>query len=184
MLATGVRLELPALDGLADLWGTRAAMCPFCHGWEVRDQPLLAIASSTDLTAHLEAILAGWSADVHAVVPAPGDRLEPLAGSATGVVLQRAGGERREAAFAFVAGTPRPTLGHLLPPGTATVEPFGLPATDRWGTIDEAAGLFAAGMAVDPMANVTMAAASGMRAAVAANAWLARRAGHAVHVPA
>lgn len=35
VLATGVRDELPAIDGLADLWGRGVAHCPFCHGHEL-----------------------------------------------------------------------------------------------------------------------------------------------------
>lgn len=34
VLATGVRDELPELPGLSDIWGDRAAHCPFCHGHE------------------------------------------------------------------------------------------------------------------------------------------------------
>ena len=34
VLATGMRDELPDVDGLAALWGDLAAACPFCHGHE------------------------------------------------------------------------------------------------------------------------------------------------------
>lgn len=34
MLATGMRDDLPALPGLAELWGVRAFNCPFCDGHE------------------------------------------------------------------------------------------------------------------------------------------------------
>jgi len=34
VLATGVRDELPAIDGLSELWGDLAAQCPFCHAHE------------------------------------------------------------------------------------------------------------------------------------------------------
>lgn len=34
LLATGVRDELPDLPGLAALWGSVVAHCPFCHGHE------------------------------------------------------------------------------------------------------------------------------------------------------
>ena len=33
-VATGVRDELPAIDGLSELWGDLAAQCPFCHAHE------------------------------------------------------------------------------------------------------------------------------------------------------
>jgi thioredoxin reductase len=34
ILATGVRDELPDVPGMAELWGTVVAHCPFCHGHE------------------------------------------------------------------------------------------------------------------------------------------------------
>ena len=37
LIATGLRDELPDIDGLATRWGTDVLHCPYCHGWEVRD---------------------------------------------------------------------------------------------------------------------------------------------------
>ncbi|MEJ7660131.1 MAG: hypothetical protein WKG07_11175 [Hymenobacter sp.] len=31
---------LPPLPGFRELWGTGVLHCPYCHGYEVRDQPL------------------------------------------------------------------------------------------------------------------------------------------------
>lgn len=45
VLATGLRDELPAKEGLADLWGTVAAQCPFCHGHEFRDGHLVVLGA-------------------------------------------------------------------------------------------------------------------------------------------
>ena len=36
VLATGVAEELPAVPGLASLWGRGVYQCPYCHGWESR----------------------------------------------------------------------------------------------------------------------------------------------------
>ncbi|WP_426058372.1 NAD(P)/FAD-dependent oxidoreductase [Hymenobacter sp. B1770] len=36
ILATGVVDELPAVPGLAELWGRGVYHCPYCHGWEAR----------------------------------------------------------------------------------------------------------------------------------------------------
>jgi thioredoxin reductase len=36
ILATGVIDELPAVPGLAELWGRGIYHCPYCHGWENR----------------------------------------------------------------------------------------------------------------------------------------------------
>lgn len=38
LMATGLRDELPEIPGLAARWGIDVLHCPYCHGWEVRDQ--------------------------------------------------------------------------------------------------------------------------------------------------
>ena len=40
LLATGVSDILPSLPGFRELWGRGVLHCPYCYGWEVRDQPL------------------------------------------------------------------------------------------------------------------------------------------------
>ena len=40
LVTTGLTDELPDLPGLARGWGRNVLHCPYCHGWEVRDQPL------------------------------------------------------------------------------------------------------------------------------------------------
>jgi thioredoxin reductase len=40
LLATGVIDELPQINGLQDFYGTSVFHCPYCDGWEMRDQPL------------------------------------------------------------------------------------------------------------------------------------------------
>lgn len=44
--ATGHRDELPKIPGLTEHWGTSVFHCPFCHGYEVRDQAITAIVTS------------------------------------------------------------------------------------------------------------------------------------------
>ena len=46
VVATGARDELPDIPGLAEHWGTGVVLCPYCHGWEVRDQRLGVLATS------------------------------------------------------------------------------------------------------------------------------------------
>lgn len=45
LLATGIHDELPEIPGLAAHWGRDLVHCPFCHGWEVRDQAVGVIAT-------------------------------------------------------------------------------------------------------------------------------------------
>lgn len=40
LLATGVVDTLPEITGLAEFYGTSVFHCPYCDGWEMRDQPL------------------------------------------------------------------------------------------------------------------------------------------------
>ena len=63
LLATGMLYCPPQLPGLAELWGTSVFQCPFCHGWEVRDKKLAALASG-DEALHAALMLRGWSDDV------------------------------------------------------------------------------------------------------------------------
>ncbi|HEY4460823.1 MAG TPA: NAD(P)/FAD-dependent oxidoreductase [Pseudonocardiaceae bacterium] len=44
LVATGLRDVLPDVPGLAEHWGHGVVHCPYCHGWEVRDEPIGIIA--------------------------------------------------------------------------------------------------------------------------------------------
>jgi thioredoxin reductase len=46
VLATGLVDELPAVPGVAEAWGRSVLHCPFCHGWEVRDQRIAVLGSN------------------------------------------------------------------------------------------------------------------------------------------
>ncbi|GAP99907.1 NAD(P)/FAD-dependent oxidoreductase [Leptolyngbya sp. NIES-2104] len=63
LLATGITDQLPAIAGFAELWGTCVFHCPYCHGWEVRDQPL-AIYGKGEASFEMVQHLTGWSRDL------------------------------------------------------------------------------------------------------------------------
>jgi thioredoxin reductase len=69
LLAGGMRYDVPDTPGLADLWGTAAFACPYCHGWELRDRRI-GILGATG-AAHRVALLRSWSDDL--VVLADGE---------------------------------------------------------------------------------------------------------------
>ncbi len=71
LLATGMAYRYPDLPGIAERWGGRVFHCPFCHGWEVRDQPL-AVLDSDGQGGHRATLLRGWSDDVTVVAASPG----------------------------------------------------------------------------------------------------------------
>jgi thioredoxin reductase len=72
VLATGMDYRHPALPGLTELWGRSVFHCPFCHGWEVRDEPLAVLASG-DLAVQKALLLRGWSDDVVLLTDGPSD---------------------------------------------------------------------------------------------------------------
>ena len=59
ILASGVADRLPELDGLEERWGVSVLHCAYCHGWEVRDQPLGVLAISAG-TANMAALIPDW----------------------------------------------------------------------------------------------------------------------------
>lgn len=45
LVATGLTDVLPEVPGLAEHWGHSVVHCPYCHGWEVRDEPIGILAT-------------------------------------------------------------------------------------------------------------------------------------------
>jgi thioredoxin reductase len=70
LLATGVGDVLPAVDGLAQSWGSGVYGCAYCHGWEARDRPLAVFGGEPDALISVAYHLRNLSADVLAIVPA------------------------------------------------------------------------------------------------------------------
>ncbi|WP_333774959.1 NAD(P)/FAD-dependent oxidoreductase [Streptomyces sp. IBSBF 3136] len=52
LVATGLRDELPGIPGLAEHWGHGVVHCPYCHGWEVRDEPIGILATGPASVHH------------------------------------------------------------------------------------------------------------------------------------
>ncbi|MER6530189.1 NAD(P)/FAD-dependent oxidoreductase [Streptomyces sp. NPDC001508] len=46
LVATGLRDVLPEVPGPAEHWGHSVVHCPYCHGWEVRDESIGILATS------------------------------------------------------------------------------------------------------------------------------------------
>ena len=45
LVATGLVDELPDVPGVRERWGRDVLHCPYCHGWEVRDQAVGVLAT-------------------------------------------------------------------------------------------------------------------------------------------
>jgi thioredoxin reductase len=192
LVATGLVDEYPDIRGLSDRWGRDVVHCPFCFGWELRDQPLAVLASGPQAAA--QALMwRQWSQDVALFLhTAPGptpEQAEQLAargisiveGEVTGVevtggclsgVRLRSG--QVIARRAVVVG-PQFEARHALPDslGVPVAEhPLGIGhqvAADATGRT-AVGGLWVAGNTADVTAGVMQAAASGVTAAVAINA--------------
>ena len=63
LVATGLRDELPEVPGVRERWGRDLLHCPYCHGWEVRDQPLGVLGGTLDAVQHA-LLVRQWSPDV------------------------------------------------------------------------------------------------------------------------
>jgi thioredoxin reductase len=63
LVTTGLVDELPDVPGLAERWGRDVLHCPYCHGWEVRDQPL-GVLGTGPMSLHQALLFRQWSEDV------------------------------------------------------------------------------------------------------------------------
>ncbi|WP_097266007.1 NAD(P)/FAD-dependent oxidoreductase [Streptomyces sp. TLI_55] len=52
LVATGLTDVLPQVPGLAEHWGHSVVHCPYCHGWEVRDEPIGILATGPASIEH------------------------------------------------------------------------------------------------------------------------------------
>ncbi|MDD0858063.1 NAD(P)/FAD-dependent oxidoreductase [Arthrobacter alpinus] len=69
LVATGLRDVLPSIPGLADRWARDVLHCPYCHGYEVRDQELGVLGGSPETVRYAQ-IVRQWAKDVVLFVPA------------------------------------------------------------------------------------------------------------------
>jgi thioredoxin reductase len=63
LVATGVCDNLPQIDGFEEMYGRSVFHCPYCDGWEARDQPL-AIYGQGARGVGLSLELTAWSRDL------------------------------------------------------------------------------------------------------------------------
>ena len=63
VLASGAVDTLPQIEGLAERWGRDVIHCPYCHGYEVRDQRLAVLATGP-MWLHQAKLIRQWTDDV------------------------------------------------------------------------------------------------------------------------
>jgi len=71
LVATGVCDNLPEIDGIQELYGRSVFHCPYCDGWELRDQPI-AIYGKDQRGVGLSLELTAWSRDLVLCTDGPG----------------------------------------------------------------------------------------------------------------
>jgi thioredoxin reductase len=194
LVATGVRDELPAIPGLAEHWGSGVVHCPYCHGWEVRDEPIGILASSP-MSAHQAWLFRQLSDDIvyfargtaldartRARMSARGIRVvdedvtEIIGEGPTGITgVRLAGGEVVPRRVLAVATTMTPRLDGLEGLGLRAEEIPGMGARVPSGAAgaSDVPGVWVAGNLADPSAQVGAAAAAGALAGAHINADLA-----------
>lgn len=59
LLAVGVADELPAIEGLAERWGTGVFHCPYCHGYELNKGRIGVIATGP-MSVHHAQLIPEW----------------------------------------------------------------------------------------------------------------------------
>jgi thioredoxin reductase len=189
LLATGMDYRYPALPGIEERWGRSVFHCPFCHGWEHRDEPLGVLDRGAS-GVHRACLLRNWSDEI--TLFSNGDaELEPDEAeqlSAAGVTVDERpvtglrGAADTLAAVTFADGDERPCGGLLVPatlqqrsalaqqlgaalsePGPLAVDAVAVNATFATSV----PGLFAAGDAAGVLPSVANAIASGHTAAAA-----------------
>lgn len=187
LLATGVTDVLPAIPGFRELWGRGVYHCPYCHGWEIRDQPL-ALYGRGAPGFHLAVLLHHWSpkpvlctdgpAELDAaqlatlaqlgirVLETPVAALEPA--PAGGLVVAFADDSRLAVAamFARVPQQQRTDLAAQL--GCAFTDDGIYVKTDGLG-LTSVPGVYAAGDLTSPFQQVVAASAAGTAAAAMLN---------------
>jgi thioredoxin reductase len=192
LVATGLVDELPDVPGVRERWGRDVLHCPYCHGWEVRDQPIGVLASGPR-AAHQALLFRQWSVDVTLFLhtaPRPTDEeAEGLAARGIAVVegevaslevvgdrlagVRMGGGE--VVARRAVAVMPRFVARAKMLAGLGletTVHPLGVGEhveADATG-LTTVPGVWVAGNVADLMAQVVGAAEAGVRAGAAINA--------------
>ena len=110
LLATGMLDEVPDIPGFAEVWGISAHTCPYCDGFEHRDERLAILAAGAR-GEHLAILLRQWSDDVVLLSNGPhsldADQLARVQALAIPIIETPAPGSTATTAAASVASASR-----------------------------------------------------------------------------
>jgi thioredoxin reductase len=201
IVATGLVDELPEIPGVAERWGRDVLHCPYCHGWEVRGEPLSVIATAP-AAWHQALLLRQWSEEVTlllndafeptdeqadllaargvTVVPGPVESLRVTDDALSGILL--AGGSTVPCRAAFLGPRLRARSAVLSGIGVEmSAHPEGQFEHVQSQEAGKTAvpGIWVAGNVTDITAMVVTAMADGSRTAMAVNTDLMLEEAHA-----
>ncbi|MEV0236458.1 NAD(P)/FAD-dependent oxidoreductase [Nonomuraea sp. NPDC050786] len=194
LVATGLTDVLPEVPGLAEHWGHSVVHCPFCHGWEVRDEPIGVLATGPasighallfrQLTEDLTYFTHGTDLDEDSRARFAARGIRVIDTPVTEVVNDT-GGALAGVRLADGQVVARRVLavGPRMQARTQGLEGLGLPVQDLPNMargfasgaagITEVPGVWVAGNATDPVAQVGASAAAGALAGAEINKVLA-----------
>jgi thioredoxin reductase (NADPH) len=195
LVTTGLIDELPKVTGLEERFGRDVLHCPYCHGWEVRDQALGILAGSP-VAVHQALMFRQWSDDITLFLngrPEPSaEESEQLAARGIAVVPGEVEAvvvdDDRVTGLRLRSGEVIPRQAIVVGPRFAAraevLSSLGLAvseqemggqvigtyvAADAFGATS-VPGVWVAGNVADPRAQVISAAAAGVNVAAAINA--------------
>ena len=163
VVATGADYEVPDVPGFRDNWGGAVFHCPFCHGWEVRDRPLVVYGDGPG-AEHQAALALGWSADVTRV--ATDEFAELLVEDGAVRAVRRRDGSEVPCEGILVQAPPRPRSDLAARLG-AQLSDDGFVVADAIGRTS-VPGVYAAGDVAQVPQQVAIALGSGHLAGVSA----------------
>jgi thioredoxin reductase (NADPH) len=196
LVATGLRDELPDLPGITERWGRDVLHCPYCHGWEVRDQAI-GILATGPMAVHQALLFRQLSDDVvlfrHTAPEFPVEDADQLVALGIRAVDGEVAGievaDDRLTGVRLVSGEVVPRSVVVVAPrftaNDAVLASLGLAATEQEmrghvvgsavPTVDPTGatavpGVWVAGNLSDMSAQVVVSAAAGMRAGAMINA--------------
>jgi thioredoxin reductase len=187
VIATGAVDELPDIPGVRERWGRDFLHCPYCHGWEVRDQPIGVLGTASGSVEHAH-LLRQWSDDIvffaHTYPLGAGERSVLNARGiriVDGVVARLSVADDRLDAVELTDGRSIPRAALFIRPALRAhddglirslgcdLDEGGLVRVDATGHTS-VPGVWAVGNAANPRAQVITAAGEGSAAAIAINA--------------
>lgn len=64
ILATGIKEKFPSIPNIKQYYGKSLFSCPYCDGWELKDQPLIIISETEEHALHMGKLVYNWSKDL------------------------------------------------------------------------------------------------------------------------